>query len=66
MVAPVIAVPVLVAVMLDSRPNGGAGGQRAHTDGGGSAGRYGTVPIAVRRAGRHERKRHSRQGKKPE
>ena len=62
MVTPVIAVPVLVAVMLDSRPNSGTGSQRPHTDGGGSAGRYGTVPVAVRRAGRHERKRHSRQG----
>jgi len=61
MVAPVIAVPVLVTVMLDSRPNSSAGSQRPHTDGGGSTGRYGTV-----RAGRHERKRHSRQGKKPE
>lgn len=33
--------------MLDSRPNSGAGSQRPHTDGGGSAGRYGTVPVAV-------------------
>jgi len=60
MVAPVIAVPVLVTVMLDSRPNSSAGSQRPF------AGRYGIVPVAVRRAGRHERKRHSRQGKKPE
>ena len=45
MVAPVIAVPVLVAVMLDSRPNSSAGSQRPHTDGGGSTGRYGTVPV---------------------
>ena len=66
MVAPVIAVPVLVAVMLDSRRACFAFIQRPHSDGGGAAGRYGTVPVAVRRAGRHERKRHSRQGKKPE
>ena len=66
MAAPVIAVPVLVAVMLDSCSNGGTGSQRPHTDSGGSAGRYGAVPVAVRREGRHERKRHSRQWKKPE
>ena len=34
--------------MLDSRPNSSAGSQRPHTDGGGSTGRYGTVPVAVR------------------
>lgn len=66
MAAPVIAVPVLVAVMLNSRPNGSSGSQRTHTDSGSASRRYGTVPVAVRRAGRHERKRHSRQGKKPE
>ena len=33
--------------MLDSRPNSSAGSQRPHTDGGGSTGRYGTVPVAV-------------------
>ena len=66
MVAPVIAVPVLVAVMLDRRADGSPGGQRAHADGGGPARRHGAVSVTVRRAGRHERKRHSRQGKKPE
>jgi len=64
--APVIAVPVLVAVMLDSRANGGAGGQRTYADSGRSARRYRAVAIAVRRAGRHERQSQTRQGKEPE
>ena len=63
---PVIAIPVLVAVMLDRRADGSPGGQRAHADGGGPARRHGAVSVTVRRAGRQEGKSEPREGKKPE
>lgn len=47
---PVIAVPVLVTVVLDSRTNGRPGSQGAHANGGSASGGYCRIPVAVRRA----------------
>ena len=63
---PVIAIPVLVAVMLDRRADGSPGGQLTHADGGGPARRHGAVSVTVRRAGRHQGKRQPGHGKEPE